>query len=108
MSRRKVWEQVYARFDPERPAEQAADRVDRPGSPAAKIIEALDRPFVQPRVLFTGTVGTGKTTELLRVIEARRKSELVVFLDLERHFSEVVKDPAALQRVSPWEVCFLA
>jgi hypothetical protein len=85
MSRRRVWEEVYARFDPERPAEQREDRVDRPGSPTAKIIEALDRPFGQPRVLFTGTVGTGKTTELLRV-----------------------KDSAALQRISPWEVCFLA
>jgi hypothetical protein len=59
-------------------------------------------------VLFTGTVGTGKTTELLRVAEARRDKELVVFLDLEHHFSEVVRDAAALQRITPWEVCFLA
>lgn len=108
MSRRPTWQQVYERFDPERPAEDRALRVDRPDSPASTILEALDRPFGQPRVLFTGTVGTGKTTELLRVAEARRDRELVVFLDLERYFSDVVKDPPALQRISPWEVCFLA
>jgi hypothetical protein len=33
---------------------------------------------------------------------------LVVFLDLARHFTEVVRDPAALDRISSWEVCFLA
>jgi len=108
MSRRSEWERVYQRFDPERPAEQPSERVDRPESPAGRIVEALNRPFGQPRVLFTGTVGTGKTTELLRVAEARKDRELVVFLDLQRHFSDVIKDPAALEHISAWEVVFLA
>lgn len=103
-----IWQKVYERFDPDRAAEDRAFRVDRPHSPADKIIRALDRPLRDPRVLFTGTVGTGKTTELLRVAEARKEKEVVVFLDLERHFAEVIRDAPALQRITPWEVCFLA
>jgi predicted ATPase len=55
-----------------------------------------------------GTTGTGKTTELLHVAEEREERELVIFLDLERHFTQVVKDPNALNRIQAWEVCFLA
>lgn len=108
MSRRPLWELLFQRFDPEQPAEQPEWRAHRPLSPAEAIGKALDRPFGIPRVLLTGTVGTGKTTELLRIAQARATKEFVVFLNLERHFHEVVGDPAALQQVSPWEVCFLA
>lgn len=108
MSPEDIWQIVYDRFDPERAADDPALRVDRPTSPATDIIKTLDRPRRTPRVLVTGTVGTGKTTELLRVAEARKGKEIVVFLDLERHFSEVIRDAAALQRITPWEVCFLA
>ncbi|HEX8435268.1 hypothetical protein [Archangium sp.] len=107
MSRRELWQELYQRFDPERPADSRW-RADRPHSPARRIIESLDMPFGDPRILLTGTVGTGKTTELMRVAEARKDREVVVFLDLARHFSEVVRDPAALDRISSWEVCFLA
>jgi hypothetical protein len=107
MSRREVWQELYQRFDPERPAESRW-RADRPHSPAGRIIQYLDMPFGDPRILLTGTVGTGKTTELLRMAEARKDRELVVFLDLARQFSEAVRDPAALDRISSWEVCFLA
>ena len=89
-------------------AQQPAWRADRPLSPADAIGKALDRPFGIPRVLLTGTVGTGKTTELLRIAQARAHKEFVVYLDLDRHFQEVVGDPSALQQVSSWEVCFLA
>lgn len=58
--------------------------------------------------MLTGTVGTGKTTELFRIAEERRGKELVIFLQLDRHFLDIVGDPAALETVSPWEVCFLA
>ncbi|MRG97474.1 hypothetical protein [Polyangium spumosum] len=108
MSARQDWEEVYKLFDPEQPAYDSKIRVERNDGPVTQIVKALARPFGTPRVLFTGTVGTGKTTELLRLAEARRDHELVVLLDIERHFSEVVQDPSALEKVSPWEVCFLA
>lgn len=108
MSRRDLWQELFQRFDPEVPAQEPAWRADRPLSPADAIGKALDRPFSIPRVLLTGTVGTGKTTELLRIAQARAHKEFVVYLDLDRHFQEVVGDPAALQQVSSWEVCFLA
>lgn len=108
MSRRDVWRQLHERFDPEEPAPRGW-RADRASSPAEDICEALDRPFDSPRVLFTGTVGTGKTTELLRIAEQRAAAgkEFVVFLDFVRHFGSVVGDIEALQKVSSWEVCFL-
>ncbi|HYO70192.1 MAG TPA: AAA family ATPase [Archangium sp.] len=107
MSRRDLWRELYERFDPESPATMKW-RAPRPHSPAKKILETLDRPFGTPRILLMGTVGTGKTTELLRIAEEREERELVVFLDLERHFTQVVKDPNALHRIQAWEVCFLA
>lgn len=108
MSRRDLWQELYQRFDPELPSTDSRQRADRSNSPAQQIIELLEMPFDDPRLLLAGTVGTGKTTELHRVREARENKELVVFLDLVRHFSEVVGDPAALERISSWEVCFLA
>jgi hypothetical protein len=107
MSRRDLWREFYDRFDPELPAPMEW-RAPRPHSPAKRMLETLDRPFGTPRILLMGTVGTGKTTELLRVTEEREQRELVVFLDLERHFTNVVKDPNALYRIQAWEVCFLA
>lgn len=77
------------------------------GSPADEVRESLDRPFGTPRVLLTGTIGCGKTTELFKIAEERAKREFVVFLDLERHFEETVGDRPALANVSAWEVCFL-
>jgi len=108
MSRRDAWRKLHDRFDPEEPAPRAW-RADRESSPVAEICEALDRPFDSPRVLLTGTVGTGKTTELLRIAEQRAAAgkEFVVFLDFVRHFGSVVGDIEALQKVSSWEVCFL-
>src|SRR6516164_9586229 len=95
MAPKDVWEEVYKRFDPEQPADRQtrADRGDH--SPAAAICKALDKPFADPRELLLGTVGTGKTTELLRIAEARETKEVVVFLDLQRHFAEVARDAPA-------------
>jgi len=107
MSRRDLWRELYERFDPELPAPMKW-RAPRPHSPAKKMLETLDRPFGTPRILLMGTVGTGKTTELMRVADERENRELVVFLDLERHFTNVVKDPNALHLIQAWEVCFLA
>jgi hypothetical protein len=108
MSRRPLWQEIFERFDPVKPAELPAWRANRPLSPFDDINRSLDRPFGIPRLLLTGTMGTGKTTELLRIAEARVSKEFVVFLDLVRHFEQVVGDAVALQHVSPWEVCFLA
>lgn len=108
MSRRPIWVTIFERFDPEHPPDVAAWRAARPLSPLESISEALDFPKGTPHVLLTGTIGTGKTTELLRVADARAAKEFVVFLDLQRHFDQVVGDPAALQNVSAWEIVFLA
>ncbi|XXT16640.1 hypothetical protein WME94_41050 [Sorangium sp. So ce429] len=89
------------------PVSQAAWHAERPLSPTDSIEDELNFPRGAPHVLLTGTVGTGKTTELLRVAHQRAAREFVVFLSLDRHFEEVVGDPAALQEIAPWEICFL-
>ena len=107
MSRRPTWKTLIERFDPETPVQNSAWRAARSRSPAQVICERLDVPVGIPRVLVTGTVGTGKTTELYRIAEERTAKEFVVFVDLERHFSEVVGDAPSLEGISAWEVCFL-
>src|SRR5512143_957437 len=107
MSRRETWQKVYQRFDVYEYVTSAHWRADRALSPARKIIEILSTPFASDtRILVTGTIGTGKTTELLRVAEARAHHEFVVFLDLARHFDRLGRIEG-LQHVSQWEVCFL-
>lgn len=106
MSHRNVWEQIYRRFDPVEPAKDPAWRAPRPLSPVGRIIRKLDLPFADPRILLAGTVGTGKSTELLRLREERAGKELVLLLDLHQQFSSVMGDGDALQRVQAWEVVF--
>jgi len=109
-SRREVWKEILNRFDPDL-VTHPAWRADRDDSPAGKIITSLDRPAASPpKVLLSGTIGIGKSTELYRVAEARAQkgNELVIVLDLVRHFRRVVGDLEALQSVTSWEVCFLA
>jgi predicted ATPase len=106
MSRRELWRTLHERFDPELPAPPQW-RAPRPNGLAKQILETLERPFGTSRLLLMGTTGTGKTTELLRVAEARDETDLVVFMDLAQHFTEVVRDPRALERIAAWEVCFL-
>lgn len=108
MERRTVWEQVYKRFDPFQPANNPAWRAPRPRSPAIEIERLVEVPFGEPRALVSGTIGTGKSTELLRIADARSVRDFVVVLDLVRHFSEVVQDEQALRNVEAWEVVFLA
>lgn len=108
MSRRQIWEEIYNRFDPFLPAAQQAWRADRSRSPAGDIVKLLRAPFDGTRVLVTGTTGTGKSTELLRIAEACSRDDFVVVLDLQRHFSEIVGDEQALQTITSWEVVFLA
>lgn len=105
---RPVWQRLHERFDPQQPANDPVWRVEREGSPAKVVGETLDLPFGIPRAMVTGTVGTGKTTELLKIADDRKAKELVIVLRLDNHFTFTVGDPAAIQTVSPWEVCFLA
>ena len=107
MSRRDAWQQTYERFDPVLPPARSAWRAARLHSPVKRIVERLDVPFGNPRILLAGTVGTGKSTELLRVADARADKELVVVLDLYRLFS-AIRDGDALQRIDSWEVVFQA
>jgi hypothetical protein len=109
MSRRPVWETVFERFDPlvPVPREHTEWHAARPLSPLDSICKKLDFPKGMPHVLLTGTQGTGKSTELRRVAQARDGKEFVVFLDLEHHFDKVVGDWEALQHVTAWEVVFL-
>lgn len=107
MSRRPTWKTLIERFEPEEPVRKSAWRASRNRSPAQTVGKRLDVPVGIPKLLVTGTVGTGKTTELYRIAEERAPQEFVVFVDLERHFSDVVGDTPALQRISSWEVCFL-
>lgn len=104
---RDVWLNVMDRFDPELSMTNPLWRAPRPHSPAARIQEWLDIPRGIPRILMTGTTGTGKTTELQRIAQDRAGREFVVFVDLERHCTDVLRDAQALERVSAWEVCFL-
>lgn len=107
MSRREIWQKIYQRFDVYEYVTSPAWRADRVLSPARKIVEILSTPFASDaRILVTGTIGTGKTTELLRVAEARANHEFVVFLDLARHFDRLGRIEG-LQHVNQWEVCFL-
>ncbi|WP_437590079.1 hypothetical protein [Sorangium sp. So ce1000] len=108
MSRRAIWETIYKRFDPFRPADNRAWRAERVRSPASRIVQRVAMPFGDTRALVTGTTGTGKSTELLRIAEARSGQDFVIVLDLHRHFAEVVGEEQALRNVGAWEVVFLA
>lgn len=98
---------MYDRFDPDVPVLPKQWRAERKRSPANDIIRSMSMPMGQPRVLVTGTIGSGKSTELLRIAQACAARELVVFLDLRQHFREVVGDEQALLGITSWEVVFL-
>jgi len=67
-SRRDIWKEILNRFDQDL-VTCPAWRADRPDSPADKISKSLDRPADSPhKVLLSGTIGSGKSTELYRVV----------------------------------------
>jgi hypothetical protein len=103
-----TWAKVYERFDPEVPAMRPDWRVPRRYSPAAEIASELAREMGgNKRFMILGGLGSGKSTELYGIAETRGRQGPVVFVDLVRHFQERVSDPAALNRVQPWEVLLL-
>lgn len=99
---------MHKRFDPTSPMVEPAHRADRPRSPAEDVVKLLNAPFESTRVIMTGTTGSGKSTELLRIGERCSQQYFVVHLDLQQHFFTVMGDEQALQNVSSWEVVFLA
>ena len=103
------WEQIYNRFDPEEPVplERPGWRVERPYNPADQLKPEPNRPFGDKRFLIIGTVGTGKSTELHQLAEARTERDFVIVVDLWSHFLDKVGDRSALDHVQPWEVIFL-
>lgn len=106
MDSRSFWEHIYSRFNPEEPANPDW-RVERPYSPAGKILTDLQRPFGARRYLVYGTIGSGKTTELRWLGDQRAHNDVVVFVDLHTHFQRQVGDPEALEHLQPWEAVFL-
>jgi hypothetical protein len=103
----EIWAKVYERFDPEKPADKPW-RVERKYSPAKEIVRELARPMGgHKRFMIFGGFGSGKSTELMGIAEARSASGPVVFLDLVEHFEQRLGDIAALDRVMPWEVVLL-
>ncbi len=103
----EIWAQIYERFDPDKPADKAW-RVEREYSPAKQIVRELARPMGgHKRFMILGGVGSGKSTELMGIAEARSERGPVVFLDLLEHFERRLGDIAALERMQPWEVVLL-
>lgn len=104
----QIWAEVYERFDPEQPAFRREWRVERKYSPAKDIARELARPMGgAKRFMLLGGLGSGKSTELYGIAEQRSVDGPVIFVDLVSHFEERVGDPAALERVHPWEVLLL-
>lgn len=81
-------------------------RVPRPQSPIGRIAARLGASTPQ-HVLVVGSRGTGKTTELLALLE-QPGDRRVVFLDLARQFDHVLRDAEAMEHLAPWEVVLLA
>lgn len=104
----QVWEELYKRFDPQRPPRQKRWRVERKYSPAREIASELARPMGgDKRFMLLGGLGSGKSTELHRIADQRCADGPVIFVDLVDHFEERINDPAALNRVQPWEVLLI-
>lgn len=107
-SHRPLWETIYERFDPEKPAFDRRWRVDRKYSPAALILDELALPMGgHKRFMILGGLGSGKSTELFGIAEQRGATGPVVFVDLVDHFEVRVGDIAALDRLQAWEVLLL-
>ena len=101
------WVELMNRCDPESPVEEARFWANREHSPYDDIIRWLRAHEQSPKILVTGLMGSGKSTELLRVANERKQHDFVVHIDLSRAFSRVIQDNVALQYITAWEVCFL-
>lgn len=102
------WRRLYEAFDPQSPPRDPAWRAERPYSPAEDILTSLQDAPAPKKVLFKGTSGNGKTTELLHVVAGAHRTRFVIYFDFEQHFRTTMRDDAALQSAQPWELLFLA
>src|SRR5262245_61213661 len=98
-SLRRFWEAVFECFDPIEPVADPRLRVPRFGaySPVEKVVPSLLVPFGTRRVLVAGSVGSGKSTELLTIAEHLARERVVMLFDLWRHMELSVKDAAAIE-----------
>lgn len=105
---RRFWEAIEAIFDPELPVDDPAIFAER--DPAYNPLVRLERDLRRPsttndsKVLVTGTVGNGKTSELNHFAAALAGHRTIIKLDLWSHFQQSVGDVAALSRIEPWEL----
>ena len=103
-----LWGEVHKRFDPTAPPAKPEWRADRTYGGVYALNERLRVPFDRhPKVLVAGTVGAGKTTELIRLGDMRGESDLTVYFDVHQHMADVVGEASALDSLASWELAVL-
>lgn len=102
----QFWEAAYASFNPVEPVADPELRVPRVGaySPAEKVVPSLLLPIDARRILVAGSIGSGKSTELLIIAERLAPERVVVLFDLWQHMESSVKDVAAIEHLQAWEL----
>jgi hypothetical protein len=100
------WKAVHEAFDPIRPVTDPKLRVEREAryNPMVELDRRLRLPIGHMCYGVAGSVGSGKSTELLAAADKLTDDALVVFVDLWRHFESSVRDPGALNHLQPWEL----
>lgn len=106
MDRREALRRAYAASDPEVPAD-AQLRVFRPKSPVGPIQDWLRSGFAPAKFALVGGIGTGKSTELLRVADGRPPTTWVLLVQVDQQLDKLV-DPAAIEELQAWELVVLA
>lgn len=81
----KIWAAVYNCFDPL--VILSGDRlrawhIEREGSPLKRLITSLQPECLPQKVLLVGQMGSGKTSELFKLVSLLQKDYLTVYLDL--------------------------
>lgn len=103
---KQFWEAAYGIFNPVEPVADPELRVPRVGaySPAEKIVPSLLLPIDPRRILVAGSIGSGKSTELLIIAERLAPERVVVLFDLWQHMESSVEDVAAIEHMQAWEL----
>jgi hypothetical protein len=97
------WKTLIQRFDPWVPASGTV-RADRPYNRVFPYIRRVLRvPEGVARILVLGSIGSGKSTELLHVVETCPDDQRWVLFDVFQWFSRSGA-PQALDAVKPWEL----